>query len=798
MLEQSEQRFRTSQDFQALVENTPDMITRHDRELRYTYINPAIERNLGIPADVYIGKTPEEFGFSPELILIWKPSLSKVFATGKTDLHEYHLSIAGERKFYQAYVVPEFAADGSVESVLTISRDITEIRKAEEALRESEERFRSAFDHAAIGMALVGLDGRWLRVNPALCEILSYSKSELLATTYQAMSSDKPLCVYASQENRFQFARNIKQLLTGEIRSFQLEKSYHHKLGHIIWVLMNVSLVRDALGQPSYFVAQIQDITDRKQTEIALQNSERRFRAIFDQTFQFMGLLKPDGTLLEANQTALDFGGLQSTDVVGCPFWEARWWMISPKTQAQLQTAIAQAAAGEFVRYQVDILGAKDKIATIDFSLKPVKDETGKVVLLIFEGRDISDRQAALRERKRALSALRRSEDEFRVLSEASPVGIFRVNSQGRCIYTNPRAQAIAGYTFEEALGHGWIKFVHPEDRQPYFSRWLQAVAANQEFIGEVRCVHRDGTIRFCRLRTAPIFSDQKELIGHVGTIEDITQMRAVEKMKNEFISIVSHELRTPLASIRGSLGLLASGRLDNQPQKARRMLEIAALDTERLVRLVNQILDLERLESGKIVIAKRSCDAANLMQQAIEAVRSLAEEANITLTVSPLSVPVCADPDRIIQTLVNLLGNAVKFSPSGSSVTLSAELCQKAGGVGGVGEAGKAAGAGEASGAGGDKLIPSSSSSSSSPPTPYLLLKVKDQGRGIPADKLETIFGRFEQVDASDARNQGGTGLGLAICRTIVQQHGGQIWVESVLDQGSTFYFTVPLWLQE
>ncbi|MCV3213964.1 PAS domain S-box protein, partial [Plectonema radiosum NIES-515] len=311
-------------------------------------------------------------------------------------------------------------------------------------------------------------------------------------------------------------------------------------------------------------------------------------------------------------------------------------------------------------------------------SVSLVPDAQGQPSYFVAQIQDITDRkqtEAALDDRKLAYPALRSCEDEFRVLSEASPVGIFRVNPQGGCIYTNPRAQAICGYTFEEALGHGWINFVHPEDRQLHFSRWLQAVTANQEFMGEVRSLHRDGIIRFCRIKTAPIFSDQKELIGHVGTIEDITEMRAIEKMKNEFISVVSHELRTPLASIRGSLGLLASGRLDNQPQKARRMLEIAALDTERLVRLVNQILDLERLESGKIVLAKHSCNVATLMQQAIEAVQCFAEEANITLTVFPLSIEIFVDSDRIIQTLVNLLANAVKFSPSGSTVILSAEV---------------------------------------------------------------------------------------------------------------------------
>ena len=140
-------------------------------------------------------------------------------------------------------------------------------------------------------------------------------------------------------------------------------------------------------------------------------------------------------------------------------------------------------------------------------------------------------------------------------------------------------------------------------------------------------------------------------------------------------------------------------------------------------------------------------------MQQAVEVLQSLAEENHITLFVSPLSVQIWADPDRIIQTLVNLLSNAIKFSLPESTVTLTAQTQVE-----------------------------------------RILFQVQDQGRGIPADKLETIFGQFQQVDASDSRHKGGTGLGLAICRNIVQQHGGQIWVESVLGEGSTFYFTIPI----
>ena len=756
-----------------------------------------------------------------------------------------------------------------------LQTELRERQQVEAALQESEERFRSAFDNAAIGKALVALDGRWLKVNRSLCEIVGYCEQELLATTFQAITHPEDLDIdldYACQ------------LLEGKIRSYEMEKRYCHKLGHIVWILLSGSLVRDAEGKPLYFIAQIQDITLRKQAEQALRESEeryraivedqtelitrfqpdgrltfvneaccryfgqerealigncyeplifeedreaiaqflsslslehpvgtiehrvviageirwmqwinraifdekgrfvefqsvgrdisdayrqaeqriqaeealreseRRFRAIFDQTFQFIGLLKPDGTLLEANQTALDFGGISHADIIGRPFWEARWWTISAETQNQLKDAIRQAAAGEFVRYEVDVLGAGDTVATIDFSLKPVKDEAGNVILLIPEGRDISEQQAALRERKRVEEALRHSEALFRSLSESSPIGIFRTDAEGKCIYTNPRCQAICGFTFEEALGDGWMQFAHPDDLQVFLPQWSKATAVCPEFSGELHYSHRDGTIRVCRIRTAPIVSNEQELIGHVGTVEDITETQAIERMKKEFISIVSHELRTPLSSMRGSLGLLTTGVLDKKPETAKQMLKIAATETERLVRLVNDILDLERLESHNVELLKQWCDAATLMRQSVETLQSFAKENHITVSLSSPKIQIWADPDRIIQTLVNLLNNAIKFSPSHSTVTLDAEFQE-------------------------DRI----------------LFQVKDQGRGIPADKLETIFGRFQQVDASDSRQKGGTGLGLAICKSIVQQHGGKIWAESVVGEGSSFYFTLP-----
>ncbi|HEY5381610.1 MAG TPA: response regulator [Acidobacteriaceae bacterium] len=221
-----------------------------------------------------------------------------------------------------------------------------------------------------------------------------------------------------------------------------------------------------------------------------------------------------------------------------------------------------------------------------------------------------------------------------------------------------------------------------------------------------------------------------------------LQQLRQLDTLKDEFISTVSHELRTPLTSIRGALGLLSAGVLGKVDDKAANLLRIASSNTDRLVRLINDILDLERMESGRAPLQIRRCSLRDLVTQAVDTMNSMAQAAGVNLEIvpEPAETPITfdGDADRIQQVLTNLLSNAIKFSPSGSSVRIR-------------------------TGSDGNNLV----------------LQVEDSGRGVPPDKLETIFDRFGQVEAADARQKGGTGLGLAICRSIVAQHGGTIWAE-------------------
>jgi signal transduction histidine kinase len=245
--------------------------------------------------------------------------------------------------------------------------------------------------------------------------------------------------------------------------------------------------------------------------------------------------------------------------------------------------------------------------------------------------------------------------------------------------------------------------------------------------------------------------------VGVVVAFTDISERNALDRMKDEFISTVSHELRTPLTSLRAALGLVSGGALNARPEKMRQMMEIALGNTDRLVRLVNDILDLERIGSGKAELHFAQTSVDDLFRRAITKHQAAATRGNIRFNIESNNVIVWADPDRMLQTLDNLISNAIKFSPQASTIPSEIHLTAH-------------------------YVTPDEG-----------LIEIEDHGRGIPSDKLQQIFERFKQVDASDSRTMGGTGLGLAICRSIVQQHGGHIWATSTLGEGSVFHFTLP-----
>jgi two-component system sensor histidine kinase VicK len=329
----------------------------------------------------------------------------------------------------------------------------------------------------------------------------------------------------------------------------------------------------------------------------------------------------------------------------------------------------------------------------------------------------------------------------------AATHGIVAIDVDERISFANPAAAAM--------LRSGSVDDLVGEPVRSYipFLNWNSADTVDARVLdtGQL-CLRRDGTSFPVEFETGAMI-DNGQVVGMVVSFRDISRRRAVDQARDELLATATHELRSPLTSIRGALGLLASSQPAMDPALGQRMLDIALSNIDRLIRLVNNTLDLERLESGETPRSIEMCDVGQLMTQASDAVCSLADQSAILLDVRTIEAQVPGDPDQLVQVLINLLSNAIKFSPSnGGIVWLDAEQSSD-----------------------------------------EILFRVRDHGRGIPADMLESIFNRFAQVQADDSRDKRGSGLGLAISRSIVDRHGGHIWAESAPGAGTTIFVALP-----
>ncbi len=476
----------------------------------------------------------------------------------------------------------------------------------------------------------------------------------------------------------------------------------------------------------------------RRAIELALDRyvqRERLFSAAVEAAGHPVISKTLDGTITAWNPAAERLFGFTAAEAIGNNIAI----IIPPDLRDEHCAMIAQSLADQPVENVETVRAAKGgRRIDVAVSIRPVKSPAGAIVGMAKITRDITEQKFA--------------EEKFRLAVESCPSGMLMVDRAGIVVMVNTEIERLFGYRRDELIGRS-VDILTPTRLRAHHTRHRNGfiLRPHTRHMGAVRDLfgqRKDGTEFPVEVGLNPIQTREGLLV--LSAIVDISERKRLERLKDEFVSTVSHELRTPLTSISGSLGLLIGGATGKLPDSAARLLAIAQANSQRLVRLVNDILDIEKMESNRIGFYFRPVEARALVEQAIEANRGFAAGYGVRMRLDPASVAgdVHADPDRLVQVVTNLLSNAIKFSPPDREVLVAVERRAH-----------------------------------------LVRISVRDHGPGVPADFRPHMFDKFAQADATNARRKGGTGLGLSIVQQIVTRLGGTVDFADAPGGGTVFY---------
>ena len=658
-----------------------------------------------------------------------------------------------------------------------VNREIRTRSLAAESLRNQLSFTAAITDSLGEGVYALDREGRLTLLNRAAAEMLGWTEQELLgrdmhetihfqrADGRRTSTESCPILAVLRTGRKLQSSDDVFTRRDGTPLPVEFVSSPFLVDGEIVGA-----------------VVAFQDITERKKTEAELV--ERAHQAVFGAAVG-AALTKADSLPRALGQCAEAM--VRHLDAAMASIWillekekvlelQGSAWARQPLFGPDARVPVGEFRIGEIARDR--------RPALLDLTATPEREDDkdwarreGMVAFagypLIVEGRlvgvmalfatrplteaalaalaSVADEIALGIDRWRATEALRASEARTRSVVDHMMEGLILVDEKSVVRAMNPAAERIFGCSADELVGKPLSALV-PESSSPEPLDFLKE--SHRRALGRVtqwEGRRKSGEVFPLELALFEFRTSEGRWFG--GSIRDISQSREVERLKKEFVSTVSHELRTPLTSIRGSLSLLNGGVLGSLPPEAADVVAVAERNVVRLVRLINDILDLERYDTGRIEMRFESVTLESVFARSVEAVRSFADQEGVSIEISETPAEIWGDGDRLVQVLVNLLSNAVKFSPRGCVVRL----------------AGASAGG-------------------------WAEVSVSDRGRGIPVSFRDAIFERFRQVEASDARQKGGSGLGLAICKAIIQQHGGSIGVRSEEGKGSVFWFRVPV----
>ena len=496
----------------------------------------------------------------------------------------------------------------------------------------------------------------------------------------------------------------------------------------------------------------------RIKAEERLAEEKKLFLSLLDVMPAFVFIKDDKNNIVYANQKAAESRGLSRQELEGRSCFEVYPDDAAHYFEDDLKVIKSGKPMEGIIEQVLTESGEKRWVSTSKFPWINPRDKANWVLVAahditeLVRQKDHSDSLMAA-----VAKALEASEERYYLAVRGSNDGVFDWNILTSEVYYSSRYKELLGFRDDEFPNvlESWVSHLHPDDKPSTLESVRLHLEDRVPYEAEFRMRHKNGEYSWFSARGQAIWDKDGKAYRMAGSQRDITDRKQAEQNVNEFFSTVSHELRTPLSAVKGSLRLIEGGLAGHISNEARELLDIALSSCERLIRLVNDILDLRKIEAGRIDLHISKVKSKELVEEVLQGLSPYAEYHGVNLSNKCTENFVLdADHDRLVQVLTNLVGNAVKFSGKGASVAVNAE-----------------------------KKSPST-----------VRFKVTDNGPGIPTEQHHLLFLKFKQLDSSDSRRQEGTGLGLAICKAIVGQHHGKIGVDSKIGKGSIFWFDLPI----
>jgi PAS domain S-box-containing protein len=624
-------------------------------------------------------------------------------------------------------------------------QDITALKLAEEALRQSEALLRQFYELSPLGIAQNSMDGRFLQVNQALLAMTGYREKELHALSYWELTPQE----YEADE--LGQLESLKQ--TGRYGPY--EKEYIHKDGHRFPVLLTGIRLIDGQGREVIWSI-VQDISERRRGEQALQQLAERNRVLMESAHDGILLADLAGHIIDANRHAEVITGHGRDQLL-----KMHASQLHPASaQAQVAAAFRNIVSHGHVLEHIDVERPDGTLLPVDISATLIDKDGERYILGMF--RDMSEQRQAERQ-------IRDIGERFRGLVETTVDWIWEVDDQGRYTYCSPRVRDLLGYAPEEVVGKTPFDLMSPQEAERVGQEFAAIMAAQRAFQGLInRNQHKDGHAVVLETSGVPIFDEAGKLIGYRGIDRDVTERfereealriakeeaERANQAKSLFLSSMSHELRTPMNAILGFAQLLQMHQelTADQGENVEEILRAG----RHLLALINEVLDLAKIEAGHLDLALEPVSCCELAKECLNLVRPLAERHGIHIrqdyqVVCPIWF--LADRTRLKQVIVNLLSNAIKYNRPEGSVTLRALP-----GVAG-----------------------------------YLRIEVEDSGLGIRPEQRAGLFQPFHRLHDVDSGIEG-TGIGLTISKRLIEAMDGRIGLESIFGVGSTFWLELPV----